>query len=259
MLCRFVFFLGIVVLGLVSSLTCSVVQAQALPPGLGVHPVRVDLDNTHRSDSIVVSNGDSTPQIMRVEGVLWDQTGGKDNIITPIAEDLFVVPPIVNIGGNEEKVIRIGLRRSFSGMREHTFRILITQIPSMLKIKNGAQVAVRLSVPVFVNAAPPTKTGKPDAGLSWQAQVVGPKPHVRLTAVNDGDAHARIEVVRVYSDASKTKVIGEQRLSAYLLAGVTRTFDLTTGAGTVLPTLVVEGSGESGPFNAVVPVAFTAK
>ena len=221
--------------------------------GLTVRPIRVDLNDDQQNDSIMVTNGEETAQLLRVDAVSWDQSTG-DDVYTPDADaDLFLVPAVLNAQAGETRVIRLGLRHAFAGTRERAFRVFVTEIPSMLDPASSVTFAFRIAIPVFVTAGTPV-AAKPE----WKAQLNGLE-RIRLTASNPGDLHVRIDTVSIYSDASKKRLLTQDEKREYLLGHAVRPFDFDVTEPLVAPTVVVDGTdAEDVPFSVLVPVVIGA-
>lgn len=246
-------------------LTISLLLALLIPTtnalaaaGLSVMPMRVNLDNNQRSAEITVSNSGSVPRLLHVEAMSWEQVDGKDRYAP--SEALLVVPPLLRVEAGDEKIVRMGLRGVLSGAREHAFRVFFTEVPPKIGKSAGpaVQITVRLGVPVYANAAGPLKTMQAaGTGLTASARLSGAK-RVRLNLADLGDRHIVVSSIRIYADASKSRLVGEQSETTALLAGASRTLDLNATEPLTLPTLILAGIGESGePFNLVVPVMQT--
>jgi len=216
--------------------------------GLNVSPVRVRLEPNQRAAAITLTNDQAKSEIVRVEWFAWDQVDGKD-ALTP-TDELLVVPPIFNVGANSVKIVRLGLRSIEPATRERSYRVFLTEVPPKNPNQTSIAIAYRFSVPVFL---PPTLHAAPKP--SWSAERID-DGHVRLRVQNDGDAHIRVSSAKLYSDASRTKVLRDQALAGYVLAG--RSADFTIDAKNVPPaaTLVVSAAtGEDlDDVSAVVPV-----
>jgi fimbrial chaperone protein len=112
-------------------------------------------------------------------------------------------------------VVRVGLRRAPDPARELTYRLYFQEVPSPPAPGfQGLQVALRLGVPVFVNAP---AVGKPD--LRWSMRR-GPGPGLSLVLANAGAAHVRVSDVTLTSAAGARIV--DEKATAYLLAGQSR-------------------------------------
>lgn len=247
-------FLRSVFLLLVLSLWAGRMPSLAMPAGVNVHPLLLDLNDGQRNASITVANGEGSPELMRVEVKAWDQDQGVDHYVP--SNDLLVVPPVLSVAPQQEKYVRLGLRRPASAGREQAYRVFVTEVPSVVNMKKGAlvQVAFRVGVPIFVNAVKPSKSVQADGGATWKATLVGGNK-IHLTVTNGGAAHIRIDGMKIFGDASKTQLLAERPMREYILAGITRSFTLNAGTSLNVPTLAVLGSGIGGFFEVVVPVA----
>lgn len=218
---------------------------------MSVRPMRINLENKQRSAEITVTNGSSTPELLRVEAMSWEQVGGKD-LYSP-TEELLVVPPLLRVEAGQERVVRLALRGLFSGTHERAYRIFLSEVP--LKIKSevsNVQIAVRMGVPVYVNAGK-LKTAETTAGLNPSAEIDGAK-RIHLQLANDGDRHIVISTIRIYSDISKSRSIGEKNENTVVFAGTSHSFDLAANEALQLPMVLIQGTGANGPFELTVPV-----
>ena len=77
--------------------------------GVNVRPLRIDLSNDQRGSSITVDNGQTAPEIMRVEVDAWDQSSGGDRYVR--STDLLVVPPVLDIAPQRGRVVEVGIHR----------------------------------------------------------------------------------------------------------------------------------------------------
>jgi fimbrial chaperone protein len=236
-------------------LTCIVpMPSMAMPTGVNVHPLLIDLNDAQRHASITVANGERFPELLRVEVKAWDQNQGEDHYVP--SEDLLVVPPVLSVVPQQEKVVRLGLRHPVTAGREQAYRVFVTEVPPAIAMKKGAQVQVafRVGVPVFVNAVKPATNAQADGGAVWKANLIGGKK-IHLTVSNGAATHIRIDGMKIFADAAKAQLLAERPMREYVLAGVTRSFTLNAGAPLDLPTLLVLGSGVGGFFEVVVPVS----
>jgi fimbrial chaperone protein len=130
---------------------------------------------------------------------------------------VFTLPP----GG--QQLVRVALRRAPDPDRELAYRLIVQEVPQAAAPQfTGLQVALRLSVPVFV--APAQSATRP-AAMTWTAQQ---DTHGTLTVIarNDGPAHERIHRFTVRS-GDGSRLVAEQSSLAYVLSGASRhwTFD----------------------------------
>jgi fimbrial chaperone protein len=113
------------------------------------------------------------------------------------------------------------LRRAPDSTLELSYRVMLQEVPQAASPDfRGLQVALRLSLPVFV--APHAAAAEPQ--LAWHA-VRDADGKLAITASNSGAAHARVHRFAVSTVANDS--LGEQAAMAYVLPGATRrwTFD----------------------------------
>ncbi len=228
----------------------AIVCARADADGLNVSPVRVVLAPNQRTASITLTNNQDRPETLRVASFAWDQDdGGNDRLSA--TDELLVVPPIFSVGANAVKIVRFGLRTASSASRERTYRIFLTEVPPAAGPQSQITISYRFSVPVFLPA-----TLHPSPKPTYSAQRID-TTHIRLHISNDGDAHIRVSSVKVYSDASRAKLLRDQAVAGYVLAG--RSADFTLDVANVPPaaTLVVSSAtGEDlDDLATIVPVS----
>ena len=216
-----------------------------------VRPTRINLENTQRNAEITVTNGGSTPELLRVGAMSWEQVGGKERYAP--TDELLVVPPLLRVEAGQERIVRLALRGVLSGTHERSYRIFLTEVPSKIKSEApGVQVALRFGIPVYVNAGSP-KTTEGTAGLEPSAEIDGAK-RIHLQLANGGERHVVISTIRIYSDISKSRSVGEKNVNTALLAGAYHSFELTANEALRLPMVLVQGTGANGPFELTVPV-----
>ncbi len=110
----------------------------------------------------------------------------------------------------------MALRRSVNPVRELSYRLIVQEVPQAASPDfTGLQVALKLSVPIFVA---PTAPAEPQ--VAWAA-ARGTDGRLSVTARNDGAAHARI-LRFVLKTANGTTTVLEQPGLAYVLPGAVR-------------------------------------
>jgi fimbrial chaperone protein len=167
----------------------------ALAGSFQINPIRVDLGATAASQVLTVRNDVYRP-----------------------TQDVLVTPPIARIAPGAEQVIRVGLRRPTDPARQGTFRLFVNEVPGAPASGfTGLQVALRVSLPVFVAASGParrdvawTLSRDTDGGLS-------------LTLENRGNVHVQVLDLTL-SAPGPGQPIARQSQVTYVLAGQRRTF-----------------------------------
>lgn len=124
-----------------------------------VNPVQINLPADRQSTTLTITNSDSSPVSVRVQGYAWTQRGGED-VYTPTG-NVIVSPPIFTIPGGKTQLVRIGLKsRTAAG----AYRVIFEEIPREKPVEGQVQVNLRLNLPLYVL---PKGGGKAD--LSWAA------------------------------------------------------------------------------------------
>lgn len=192
-----------------------------------VNPVRVTLSAKQPVAAITVRNSGGAPAIVQLEASAWSQDQGKD-VLTPNS-DLLATPPIFTVPVGGTQIIRVGLRAPRVSSSEITYRLVLREVPPAIK-RDGVQVALKISMPIFVVPETPIK---PE--LVWKATRT-PEGKVRVSATNTGNAH--IQLGKLNLTAGAGQLVGSRALSEYVLPGSTKSWDVEA----LLPTLAASAS-----------------
>ena len=168
---------------------CGVLWLLAIGPAfagsIAVNPVRVTLTATQTTGALVVRNSGADPSVVQLQIVSWSQQDGKD-VYVP-SKDLLATPPIFTVPAGGSQTVRIGLRQGPDPRREGSYRLIMQEVPPPPKPEfRGLQVALRLSVPIFIVPAVVT----PPA-LAWRATLTS-QGDLNVTAANTGNAHVQV-------------------------------------------------------------------
>ena len=171
--------------------------------GFFVSPVRVTLSSAEPIAAIVVQNSGSEPALVQLRSTRWLQINGADHY--EASDELLATPPIFTVPPGGRQVVRLGLRRAGGAHREGTFRLYLEEVPSVASQRaGGAQVALRLGIPVFVQ---PAITG-PQA-LQWTL-VRAADGSMMIACANTGATHARIASVALSVPGSASPLVEQQ-------------------------------------------------
>ena len=215
-----------------------------------ITPLRVDFAGATRTAALTVRNDEALAVVVQADALAWSQASGQDDLAP--SRDLLVSPAVFTLAPGGSQLVRVALRREPDAVRELAYRLSLQEVPQAASPDfNGLQVALRLSVPVFVAPRMPA-----EPRLAWSASR-GAGGAVTLVAHNDGASHARLQGFALES-ADGTVI--EQPALAYVLAGATRrwTFEhaaahseAKSGADLAgVGPLRLEGTSETGPFTA---------
>jgi fimbrial chaperone protein len=204
------------ILAVLCSLVCSLAQAGAY----GINPVKLTLSAQNSTQVMTVRNDGAQAAVLQVELDAWSQAEGQD-VYTPTRE-LLATPPVFTLPAGASQIIRIGLRRAPDEQSELAYRMFIQEVPPPAKPGSiGLQVALRISVPIFVEPARPAKPV-----LRWQA-VQTAEHTLKIGVTNTGNGHDHLSAYKIYRAGGDAPFLSQQ-LFAYLLPGETRYWFLTT-------------------------------
>jgi fimbrial chaperone protein len=160
-------------------------MAPAMAGSFSVAPTRVELSGGARTAVVTLRNVAPEPLTVQVSVVGWSQQGGEDTY--PATRDLLATPPVLTLEPDEERVVRIALRREPDPNQDLPFRVFFEEVPPAPRAGfNGVNVALRVGVPIFVRSASRTR-----ADLRWELHSeAGGK--LRIEAINQGTAHIQI-------------------------------------------------------------------
>ena len=230
--------------GFICAVLFCLAAASAAAGSFSVSPTRVHFDANRRTAAITLRNSDPTaPLTIQASLVDWDQQGPED--IYTETRDLIATPPVFTVPPGGEQVLRIALRRQPDAREELAYRIFFQEVPQRAAATtNALNVALRVGVPVFVQA------GTPDEGMyvDWQVARTGAE-EVTLFAENSGDTHVQVTGFNLLAGASTAAQVGEAR---YVLPGNRVSWTVKVPQGTDLSALRIDGRSDMGNFAADV-------
>lgn len=178
-----------------------------------VSPVRATLSARQSAGSLTVRNDGENPSVIQIEIAGWSQKEGRE-VFVPTSE-VLATPPIFTVPAGGSQVIRVGLRRAPDTNRELTYRLFLQEVPPPPRPGfQGLQVALRISIPVFVL---PVAEAKPV--LAWSAVPVD-QGQFKLRVANTGNAHAQIANFTLSRPGFEQ--LTTQQVAAYVLPGESR-------------------------------------
>jgi fimbrial chaperone protein len=201
---------------------------------------------------LVVRNSGAEPSVVQLQIVGWSQQDGED-VLVP-SRDLLATPPIFTIPAGGTQTVRVGLRQRTGPQTEGSYRLILQEVPPPPKSEfRGLQVALRLSVPVFIApAVAPTTT------LAWQAKAIATldsPSDLQITSINTGNAHVQVLGFKLFSDGVELPLMTSPEV-AYVLPGQRRDWSLrlspVPAAGS---TVRIEAKTDAGDLQANVVVA----
>ncbi|MHA6845413.1 molecular chaperone [Ralstonia syzygii] len=180
---------------------------------LQISPIRLDLLPGQSAAALTLRNRGTQPLNAQVRVFRWTQDTDGDRLEP--APTLVASPPIVQIPGEGEQLVRVVLTQPATGNGEQAYRLLIDELPERRPpAQTGVTMQLRYSVPVFVNAsteAPPRLSAalRRDGGRTV------------LVVHNTEARHAQLASVSIeWSDGTQSPLTAG--LLGYALAGATR-------------------------------------
>lgn len=191
----------------------------ALAGTFQVSPIRVVLGDAQPVQSLTIHNSGAQPAVVQLKVQHWTQQAGEE--VLADTSDILATPPIVTVPPGESRVLRVGLRQRPDPAIEGSYRLLLQEVPPPPgEGFQGLQVALRLSVPVFVTPAEPRPLD-----LHWQAVPAG--DGLQLSLENRGNVH--VQVVSLQLEGTDGAALLEPNsVSGYVLPGQARRWQLDT-------------------------------
>ncbi len=166
--------------------TCVAGAAPALASSFNISPIRVELAGGRRTEALTLRNADEAPVVVQVHVVAWSQRDGVDQF--DATREMLVTPPVLQLPGNGEQIVRVALRGQPDRSQELAYRVVFEEVPQAAPAGfTGLRVALRLSVPIFIAPA----AGKAHADLSWELRAL-PDGQLEVAATNHGSAHSQV-------------------------------------------------------------------
>jgi fimbrial chaperone protein len=218
--------------------------------GINISPLRLRIGLGERATTVDLINQQTVSDLLRVQGYAWSQDDSGADKLEP-TEDILVVPPIMSFDPNQHRIVRIGLRHTVTQAAEQAFRIVMTEVRVAPEHSPGLHFKLQISVPLFVAG-----TERPKFSADWSARISA-NEKVAVVVKNTGNVHLRLTGLRVYADSSLQKLVCDEHNQSYVLAGLSRPFELGCGRALTLPSVVAEGFANNRAFKVIVPVART--
>jgi fimbrial chaperone protein len=210
------------VLGMLSG--CFAAPASA--GNFSVTPVRIYMVPRERATAITVTNGGDEELVMQADIYEWKQSPDGQDLLT-LSEDMILSPPILKMAPRSRQVVRLISLTGPVKDQQHTYRMIVREIPEAKPEKADLQlqIAYAFSIPIFIT--PPGAIARLDCILAR----VAPEA-VKAVCQNTGTAAAHPTALQISN--STLDNVASQDSGAYILPGVTRSFDLKRKEGTIL-------------------------
>jgi fimbrial chaperone protein len=231
--------------------TCAHLLASMLLVGaahassFNISPIRAELSGVHRTEVLTLRNAEDAPVVVEVHVVRWSQEHGAEQLDD--TRDVLVTPPVLQIPGNSEQIVRVALRREADPGRELTYRVIFQEVPQTAAPDfTGLRVALRISIPIFV--APAQGLAKSD--MAWEAHWLQ-DGDLEVAATNRGSGHLQIIDFDVAFPGAGTSLHGNT--AKYVLPGSRMVWTLKPPDNTDKQgSISIHGRSDQGDFSADV-------
>ena len=217
----------------------------AAASSFNISPIRADLNSTRHTAVLNITNADDEAVVVQVHVVAWSQESGEEHLID--TRELLATPPVMQIAGHAEQVVRVALRREPDPTQELTYRVIFEEVPQAAPANfTGLRMALRLSIPVFVTPA----HGKSTADVAWEARWLA-AGELEVAAVNHGTGHLQVIDFDAQLPGAQGPLHG--MTSRYVLPGSRVSWRLTSAAAAPYAgPIVIHGHSDQGEFSADV-------
>jgi fimbrial chaperone protein len=188
-------------------------HALAQANGIAVHPIRLELEAGQRSATLTVTNDTPETKVLQLSVMQWRQVDGE-SVYEPTRE-LIATPVLFRVAPQGRQLVRVGfVNPPAETPSERSYRLYLTEVAEDKGQTSQVRFLLQLGIPLFLAPA------KAQDAIDWQLQRQ-PGGQLRLTAVNRGNRHVRLQSLRL--DDARGRLFEQQSLD-YLLAGSRRSW-----------------------------------
>jgi fimbrial chaperone protein len=192
----------------------------ALGASFSIDPLKVNLTEGRTSTVMRVQNNGTETLTLQLQPRRWEQDGTNDRLVS--TRELVATPQIFRIKPGSTQLVRIALMRQPDPDDEIAYRLVFDEIVTPLASDFiGVQVAMRVTIPLFVS---PQRPAKPGLQVSVKDSGNG---KLAIIVDNRGNAHAHLKKFIVTKQDDKAIAPMEIESPAYLLSGVVREFQVS--------------------------------
>lgn len=215
---------------------------------LQVAPTSLELTARQNAGEMWISNSGTTDVQVQARVFRWTQRDGRD-ALDPTT-DLVVSPPMRALKAGEQQLIRVVRAQPTAPDAQMTYRLIVDEVPTLNRNREGMQFVLRYSVPVFVHPE-----GSPAPTPTLQAAVLTqPDGSLSLEVHNGGGGYAQLADLAV--GTLERPQIFKPGLLGYVLSGQTMRWPLEIPparlAGATL-SAKINGASQATPLSATPP------
>jgi len=162
--------------------------------GSTISPILIEFPARQSATIVSLTNTGTDPVSYELRVLAWSQVGDKDDQ-TP-TNDIILSPPVTTVPGGATQLVRLVLR-NVPRVREHAYRLIITELPTPGAGRVSVAVSLRSSMPVLVApmAGPPGK-------LIWRMET-GADGNSVFVATNTGSRTVRPGTLTATAEGGK--------------------------------------------------------
>jgi fimbrial chaperone protein len=189
-------------------------------------PVDPTIQAGDKATALWVENRGAQPVTLQVRALAWSQSGGEDDYAPQ--DEVVTSPPIANVAPGQRQLIRVIRRDTGTQPAEHSYRLLIDELPPPIDASKPDAASAHLSVQMRYSIPLFTYDGAVDPKPALQARttIVDGKRYAEIR--NVGLRHARLINLRIQQGAKTFTV--NAGLLGYVLSGATMRWALPDGA-----------------------------
>lgn len=201
-----------------------------------IWPIDPTIENDARASALWLENTGSTPTLLQIRILGWNQTNGEDKYSEQ--KDVTATPPMVRIEAGQRQLVRITRMAPPVAGQEQSYRVLIDEVPmdgAPQSVASGAGAAIRFrmrySLPLFVygegigSTASRKRSLAAAPALQWRTVELDGRQYLEIH--NGGTGHARLSELSLRREASAAKLM--DGIAGYVLPGATRRWPLEDG------------------------------
>lgn len=178
-------------------------------------PTLLEIASGGQATRLRLRNTGTGPVAAQVRVYAWSQDQGEDRLLP--TDDLVVSPPIVDLPGGSERIVRLVLVGPAASERDHNYRVVVDELPDdRADVQNHVALRMRYVIPMHVRAAradEPALQCRVDTGRS------------RLRCDNHGGRAAQLGATGIRtSDGRRLEL--SPGLFGYVLPGTWRSWPL---------------------------------
>ncbi|WP_197499285.1 molecular chaperone [Mangrovibacter phragmitis] len=186
----------------------------ALAATLQVAPVNIGMTTEQQATAVWLTNTGSLQESAQIRLYQWNQVNGKD-VLEPTTT-LVSSPAITSLGAGQKQLIRLIALKPFTADKEHSFRLIIDELPGEQANKDdhhAIHFLLRYSIPVFIAShSLPGNDNRKTATCQWDSA------HRQLVLHNQGSRHIKLSDLQVENQQGR-QLHHEDGLVGYLLPG----------------------------------------